>query len=159
MLSERNQNFIFYLPTELLANLYFNGHVWYTKQNLKLLVFTMPKHFKIHQPSQKLRGWLLVSWTFGHPVLARILAKYEPVVALDSFILLGLLDNDNLVDAALAGGSDGAEVQDLGCNTKIQQNVATWVLIVIAARSIAWSLCHCQQLLPSSVSFHVMGLN
>ena len=53
------------------------------------------------------------------------MAKYEPVVALDSFILLGLLDNDNLVDAALAGGSDGAEVQDLGCNTKIQQNVAT----------------------------------
>ena len=36
-----------------------------------------------------------------------------PVMALDALVLLGLLDDDDLVDAALAGSGDGAEVQHL----------------------------------------------
>ena len=45
---------------------------------------------------------------------------YIPVVALDALVLLGLLDDDDLVDAALAGGSDGAEVKHLKDNTGIR---------------------------------------
>ena len=45
---------------------------------------------------------------------------YLPVVALDALVLLGLLDNDDLVDAALAGGSDGAEIKHLKDNTGIR---------------------------------------
>ena len=33
-----------------------------------------------------------------------------PVMALDALVLLGLLDDDDLVDAALAGRRDGAKV-------------------------------------------------
>ena len=43
-----------------------------------------------------------------------------PVVALYALVLLGLLDDDDLVDAALAGGSDGAEVKHLQENTRIR---------------------------------------
>ena len=35
------------------------------------------------------------------------------MVALDALVLLGLLDDDDLVDAALAGRGDGAKVQHL----------------------------------------------
>ena len=44
------------------------------------------------------------------------------MVALDALVLLGLLDDDDLVDAALAGGSDGAEVKYLHDNTRIRLN-------------------------------------
>ena len=43
-----------------------------------------------------------------------------PVVALYALVLLGLLDDDDLVDAALAGGSDGAEVKHLQNNIRIR---------------------------------------
>ena len=44
--------------------------------------------------------------------------SYIPVVALYALVLLGLLDDDDLINATLAGGSDGAEVQHLQDNTR-----------------------------------------
>ena len=47
------------------------GHikkVWCTKTNPPVWAFTMPKDFRIRQPIQKLRGWLLITVSIGHSV-------------------------------------------------------------------------------------------
>ena len=37
----------------------------------------------------------------------------KPVMAFDALVPLGLLDDDYLVDAAIAGSSDGTDIEDL----------------------------------------------